>query len=210
MWIQRKSKAGSRWSLCAQPNQFPWVVGAYVVLDARSKVFECSGALISKKHTLFSAYCTTQISGWWPKIEVRLGINAPNTMKRGISRFFTHENFNTSKFDFDIAIWQLDENVAFGFNIQPICLPSSPLNDYTGKLATAAAWYHDDLKRKRYAPTSMTSYVLATKLHEIRVPIWTNKMCAEMSNHPKRITNNMICAGEYEDGIRLACMEDGS
>lgn len=172
--------------------------------------FDCSGALISKKHALFSAYCSTQIYKYWPRIEVRLGINTLSTMKRGVSRFYIHENYSADSFDFNIAIWQLDENVAFGFNNQPICLPKSSLVDYAGKLATAAGWYRDLLRYEKFEPTSMTTMVSINKLHQIHVPIWTNKECAaahEQFNHPERLTNNMICAGEYEYGVRRACLD---
>lgn len=188
-----------------QPNQFPWLVGAYVI---EGEFFMCSGALISKKHALFSAYCSTRVFRRWPHIEVRFGINTLSTMKRGVSRIYIHENYNKSSLDFNIAIWQLDEKVVFGFNVQPICFPSSPFDTYAGKLATAAGWYHDDFKKYFYEPTSMTSIVSTSKLHQIHVPIWTNEKCAELSNNPKSVTDNVICAGEYEDGVRRACMDD--
>lgn len=192
-----------------QPNQFPWVVGVYVVLNAQSKVFKCSGALISNKHVLSSVYCKSiQVFWAWYQIEVRLGINTPSAMTRVVSRVYTHENYNKDNLDFNIAIWQLDEKVPFGFNIQPICLPSSSLIEYDGKLATAAGWYLNDRIRVLYVPTSMASFVSTSKLHQIHIPIWTNEKCAELSNYPDRLTNNTICAGEYENGVRRACMED--
>lgn len=193
-----------------QPNQFPWVVGAYVIANHDKTIFKCSGALISKKHTLFSAYCTTLVSDWWPRVEVRFGINRRSTLKRGVIRFHTHENYKNGNSDFNIAVWNLDENVVFGLNIQPICLPRSVSFDYAGKIALAVGWYDDEYERKRYfAPTSMTTFVSASKSHRVRAPIWTNEECAELYN-TRRITNDMICAGEYENGVRHACMKDVS
>lgn len=186
----------------AHPNPFPWVVGAYYF------EFKCSGALITRKHALFSAYCTNQIASRWPQIEVRFGINSPNSVKRGVFRFYTHKNYNKSSSDFNIAIWQFDANVDFGFNIQPICLPSTSLVNYAGKSAIASGWDDDYSKWILYKPSSMTSFVLKSKLHRIHVPIWNDEKCAESSPYSKPITNNMICAGEYEDGIRRACIED--
>lgn len=128
-------------------------------------------------------------------IEVRLG-KAINNMKRGVLRIYVHENYNSSV-DFNIGVWLLDEAVAFGFNIQPICLPNSSFVDYTGKLVTAAGW-----------SKSKSSFVSMSKLHQILIPIWTDEQCNEVSDYANEITDNMICVGEYEDGIRRACVND--
>lgn len=134
-------------------------------------------------------------------VEIRLGDNANNTVKRGFFTIYAHENYK--KHDNDIAILQLDQAVPFGFGIQPICLPVSQSVDYSEKLATATGWY--DISTRI---TNSEEAQIILKSQDIHVPIWTNEDCAKIPHYAKKLTNNMICAGEYENGVRYACIGD--
>lgn len=157
---------------------------------------------------LVSQYCAQRvelsIDYWNEVVEIRLGDNANNTVKRGLFTVYAHENYKYDKPDNDIAILQLDQAVPFGFGIQPICLPVSQSVDYSGKLVTATGWY--DILTRVVKSEEEAQRIL--KLQEIHVPIWTNEDCAKIPRYAKKLTNTMICAGEYENGVRYACITD--
>lgn len=111
--------------------------------------FKCSGALISNEHILLSAYCTLEMIDFRESlsiiIDIRMGdndVNRGNVVRRRIKRAYVHDNyskfFHMSNREFDIAIIQLDEAVAFGDNIQPICLPQSPFVNYSNETLVIA------------------------------------------------------------------------
>lgn len=182
--------------LYTTPNPYPWVVGAYFF--KKIDMFKCSGALISKKHVLMPAdhsqdFIRMHKRGY--SIRVRLGSNV-NTMKRGVSGIYVHENYKRG-LDFSIALWELDREVAFGYNIQPIRLPSTSFADYTGKMATVTGWYDND-----------SNSSLVSKLQETHVPILIKNECADHLDLEGKFTNNMICTGKYENGVNPDCSDD--
>lgn len=132
-----------------------------------------------------------------------MGDNANNTVTRGLFTIYKHENYKFAEPDNDIAILQLDQAVTFGFGIQPICLPVSQSIDYSEKFVTATGWY--DIS-SHIVKSEEAQRIL--KSQEIHVPIWTNEDCAKIPKYAKKLTNSTICAGEYEDGVRYACITD--
>lgn len=59
---------------------------------------------------------------------------------RRVARIFEHEYFDTVSFDFDIAILELSKPIEFGPKIQPVCLPQTIFQDYSGKFGLIAGW----------------------------------------------------------------------
>lgn len=183
-----------------RPNRLPWVVGVY--LESRRN-FICSGALISNKHVICSAECASKLKSYRLKgtlLQINLG--QVNTVHRGISNIYHHENWHNESMDFNIGLLHLDETISFGYNIQPICLPNnSSFVNYTGQMAIAAGF----LKFfEPYLPSLSLSLTI-NDTQEFHVPIWSNKQCAEL-HYDRKITHNMICAGEYENGVRVTCI----
>lgn len=169
--------------------------------------YRCSGALISSKHVLISNFCAELLDEWNDPIEVRLGDNANNTVTRGAFTIYKHENYKFAEPDNDIAILQLDQAVTFGFGIQPICLPVSQSIDYSEKSVTATGWYDMSYISSHILIKSEEAQRIL-KSQEIYVPVWTNEDCAKIPKYAKKLTNSTICAGEYEDGVRYACIKD--
>lgn len=56
--------------------------------------------------------------------------NEPNFVRNQISDIFLHDRWDTNsiKYDYDIAILQMNSPVTFNDYIQPICLPSNDFN----------------------------------------------------------------------------------
>lgn len=115
---------------------------------------------------------------------------------RGLKGIREHENFDIYTFNNDIAILEMDEPVEFDAKIQPICLPSTGVDDYSGKLAVIAGW-------GRTAENEKTS----TILRKVAVPVWTKEQCYNSGYGEKKISENMFCAG-YSEGEKDACQGD--
>ena len=163
-----------------------------------------SGALLSSKHVLFSQYCAESLLMFNDPIEIRLGDNVNHTVIRGLFTIYKHENYELAEPDNNLAILQLDQAVTFGFGIQPICLPVSQSIDYFDEKATATGWF--DIDSLFVVKSEEAQKIL--KSQDIHIPIWTNEECAKIPQYAKKLTNNMICAGEYENGVRYACIKD--
>ncbi|XP_055308362.1 transmembrane protease serine 11F-like [Sitodiplosis mosellana] len=123
------------------------------------------------------------------------------SIRRNIQRIHKHENYQYSDVeswmtnDFDIAILQLDKAVTFGHNIQPICLPQSSRIDYTGKLVTAIGLCKIGTISKRTS---------RSKAQQAHIQIWTNEQCGKLPEYTNKLTNNMMCAGDYENATLRA------
>lgn len=181
-----------------QPDENPWIVGVFG--GPALNYFACSGSLISSEHVLVSAECAKDVLIIREKLghltEIRMGhdinYNDINTVKRNIARIYVHKDYDKDYRDYNIAIFQLNKLVPFGNDIQPICLPQSPYVDYSGKLATAIGMYD--------TPTRHIWH-LKGKTQQTQIPIWSNEQCAKVSDYAEKFTDNMMCAGDYENGI---------
>lgn len=116
--------------------------------------------------------------------------------QRRVRKVHRHARFDTSTFDNDIALLQLDRPVRFGPHVQPGCLPEAGISDYSGTAAVVAGWG----RQGEGKPTSPV-------LRSVTVPVWSDEQCAESDYGRKRLTANMMCAG-YHDGGRDACQGD--
>lgn len=173
----------------AIPNEYPWMVGLY-----RGGRLYCGGALITARHVLTAAHCVH----YFQKRDIKVYLGGHNISTdfvdvRRISTIFKHEDFNTSSFDSDIAILQMERAVKFGPKVQPVCLPSLDSADYSGKIGLIAGWG----RLKENDETSQS-------LRQTAVPIWSKAECGESGYGAKRLTDNMMCAG-YPDGGIDAC-----
>lgn len=76
--------------------------------------------------------------------------------------------------------------------MKPVCLPERG-STFTGKNATVTGWGAIE-----------ESGPLSSTLQEVLVPIMSNNECRTTKYPPKRITDNMLCAG-YIDGGKDSC-----
>lgn len=170
----------------AVANEYPWMVGLY-----RGGRLYCGGALITARHVLTAAHCVH----YFQKRDIKVLLGGHNISTdyvdiRRVSTIFEHENFNTSSFDSDIAILQMERPVKFGPKVQPACLPSLQNTDFSGKMGLIAGW-----GRQKENDESSQS------LRHTAVPIWSKEKCGESGYGAKRLTNNMMCAGYPNGGI---------
>lgn len=131
-----------------------------VALYRNSKLY-CGGALISDRHILTAAHCVHSFDR--KEIKVYFGghnISNDYVETRRVGRIFEHEYFDTVTFDFDIAVLELMKPVQFGPKIQPVCLPQSQFEDYSGKKALLAGWGRTGIKLTILFETCLHQFVV--------------------------------------------------
>lgn len=112
---------------------------------------------------------------------------------KGLKSIKEHEAFDAFSYNNDIAVLELDEPVEFNSGIQTVCLPTSGVEDYSGKTAVVAGWGKLGEKQN---PSRI--------LRKVAVPVWSREECYKSGYGEKKISENMFCAG-YPEGKRDAC-----
>ncbi|XP_022904920.1 trypsin-1-like [Onthophagus taurus] len=178
-----------------QVNAYPWV--AYLTYNGR---FYCGGSLINDQYILTASHCVTGFSKERLKVILldhdRSTTSESDIITRGVQTIFKHSNYNVgTTYNNDIALLKLDERVAFGDLLRPVCLPRRG-ETFTGKIGTVVGWG---------ATESHGS--VSNKLREVKVPILSLNECRSTAYNRDRITENMLCAG-YPKGMKDSCQGD--
>ncbi|XP_011878431.1 PREDICTED: uncharacterized protein LOC105567833 [Vollenhovia emeryi] len=174
------------------PNKYPWV--ARLVYDSR---FHCGASLLNNDYVITAAHCVRNLKR--SKIRVVLGdydqfVNTDGTpVMRAVSVVIRHRNFDINSYNHDVALLKLRKSVKFSKKVRPICLPQ-PGTDPAGKEGTVVGWGR-----------TSEGGMLAGKVHEVQVPIYSLAQCRKMKYRANRITENMICAGR---GSQDSCQGD--
>uniref|UniRef100_A0A182PLN9 Peptidase S1 domain-containing protein n=1 Tax=Anopheles epiroticus TaxID=199890 RepID=A0A182PLN9_9DIPT len=145
-----------------QLDQFPW---AAVVLLRRVQRIVCSGSLISSRHVLSAAHCFVDVRGAtkpatdyrvrlgdWDLVQDedclyvrgRLVCNERQPVDYTVELIISHGAFHRHRRDFlhDIALLKLKDDVEYGAQIGPACLPywNVEVPVIAGQNFTATGW----------------------------------------------------------------------
>ena len=123
------------------------------------------------------------------------------TIKKDVERIIMHPGYDRRIIDNDIALIKLAEPIPLGGGdntVRPVCLPANNENDFDGLVATTAGW----------GVTSQGGSQSKVLL-KVDVPIISNKVCgSDQTQYNGKITQNMICAGNLNEGGKDACQVD--
>ena len=133
--------------------KYPWIV------QTRSSMGTCTGALIDSTHILSAAHCFVgsmvdenegkRASGI---ITVTLGTNINlcdpmdptrncSPVVANVSHYTVHPTWETQDMlGADVAVLTLTSPVQYSDKVKPICLPSNPGQNYVGKVAVASGF----------------------------------------------------------------------
>ncbi|XP_013191840.1 venom serine protease [Amyelois transitella] len=124
-------------------NEFPSMVG--IVLDVSSAQIQCGGVIISKRYILTAAHCVRNRQPGNMAVvvgehDVTVG-DSPATTAYKIDDYLVHPRFDSSNYDYDIAIIRVTQDIQFGNLVGPVCLPFKFANvDMTGSKLIALGW----------------------------------------------------------------------
>lgn len=183
----------------SREGEWPWQVSLHI----RGTGHVCGASVLNRRWLLTAAHCVqdngdkkySQADQW----EALLGLHVQSqtnewTVRRNVKRIISHGNYNTVTFDNDIALMELDGDVALNQNIYPICLPSASYQVPAGQEAWISGW-----------GVTSEGGVRATILQKAMVRVINSTVCKSLMTD--EVTDNMICAGVLKGGTD-ACQGD--
>ena len=166
------------------PYSIPWQV-AFVRRGSDSPF--CGGTLISDRHVLTAAHCTSRNRDYDVIVGEHSITSSSDGTRHKVCRAVDHPN--NRGVDYDFAILHLETPVQFGTRAAPACLPPTTFGGdfFDGKSLTVSGW--GDLSNGQGSPSV---------LHSVDVPGMTNAACR---NAYSSISSDMMCAGRASGGI---------
>ncbi|XP_021963112.1 trypsin-1 isoform X2 [Folsomia candida] len=185
-------------------NDLPWTVALVrKVWYGEPTGAYCGGTLINSKYILTASHCVDGMSA--RNIEVRVHEEDfssqtevdGGTQKLAVEKIIMHPYYDRKTINNDIALLKLTEHVQLDNVVVPACLPAN--NDYSfeGIEGTVAGW----------GATTEGSGVSST-INKVEVPIISNEDCNSKTKYVGKISENMLCAGDIEQGGKDSCQGD--
>ncbi|KPI91087.1 Transmembrane protease serine 9 [Papilio xuthus] len=179
---------GGRVATC---EQFPHQV-SYVVNNS----YFCGGFIISKQFILTAAHCAQNVDP--STVLLRSG----NTFRKNgtvipIVEVIPYPGYNRPPFDKDIAVMRTSEDIEFNSCTRPIALPPRGSLLRAGTTITVSGW----------GRTRQGASILPDRLMAVDLNLVSRSRC-QSAYSPLRITENMLCAGNYFLGGKSTCQGD--
>ncbi|KAM6222378.1 mannan-binding lectin serine protease 1 [Rhynchocyon petersi] len=191
----------------AQKGTTPWIA---MLAHPRGQPF-CGGSLLGTNWVVTAAHCLHQsldpealtindsdlitpsdfkiiLGKLW---RIRSDENEQHLM---VKRIILHPLYDPNTFENDVGLVELLKSPMLNDYVMPICLPEGPPGE--GDMAIVSGWGKQFLER------------FPETLMEIEIPIVDHRICQEAYKPlKKKVTVDMICAGEKEGG-KDACSGD--
>ncbi|XP_041437455.1 transmembrane protease serine 2-like isoform X1 [Xenopus laevis] len=177
-------------------GNWPWQVSLRYKTGAL-----CGGSIISPKWIVTAAHCvyggsTGSASGWRVFAGVLTLPSSCGANCYSVKRIIPHPGYNASNHDNDIALMKLNNEITFGYNTQPVCLPNAGMFWKAGTQCWISGW----------GSTSQGGKISPT-MKNAAVQLISLKVCNQPNVYSGSITSSMICAGNLSGGVD-ACQGD--
>ncbi|XP_036705984.1 mannan-binding lectin serine protease 1 isoform X2 [Balaenoptera musculus] len=191
----------------AQKGTTPWIA---MLSHLNGQPF-CGGSLLGSKWIVTAAHCLHQLLDSEEATLHGLDLLSPSAFKiimgkhwryrsdeneqsLNVKQIFLHPLYNPNTFENDMALVELLKSPVLNDFVMPICLPQGPSQE--GAMVIVSGWGKQFLQR------------FPETLMEIEIPVVDHRICQEAYTPLKRkVTRDMICAGEKEGG-KDACAGD--
>ncbi|CAM5177019.1 unnamed protein product [Eretmochelys imbricata] len=162
------------------------------ILENDYKEILCDGFLIQPEWVMTAAHCRSARNF---RVLIVLGVELLSDSSNhvwDIAQFRPHPHYNPTTWENDIMLVQLNNPVPYNKEVQPVKLPQQDREIPSTAACSTAGWGHTRDGGKR-----------STNLREVNVTLVPRDSCASV--HKRKITRNMICAGNKEHN---ACQGD--
>ncbi|XP_020300289.1 polyserase-2-like [Pseudomyrmex gracilis] len=160
----------------------------------RKLMHVCGASIISNKWAVTAAHCVSKIepTGVY-------SLNAGNNNKyKGVyykvKRIVQHPSYDALTIDYDIALLEVDGEITFNDNVQPVKLAEK--EPPAGAMMNVTGW---DVAKTNSVPKRI--------LMKVSIPIVDRKKCQNAYRYMRPVTDRMICAG-YDEGGKDSCQGD--
>jgi len=174
-------------------HSYPWQIQLI-----RSNSFTCGGSIIAPSWVITASHCVDgneNSPGIFKVIAgahyLWFGSTESNRQEIQVAQVYMHESYSSNTLNNDIALLRLTSPLSFTDQVQPACLPTSPVVE--GSTCTISGW----------GETQDNSDANNLPLQALDVPIIPQSVCQNYY----QLTNNMVCVGQLEGGIG-ACSGD--
>ncbi|XP_032994595.1 transmembrane protease serine 12-like isoform X1 [Lacerta agilis] len=170
----------------AMVGSWPWQVSLQYYTVGLGYFHLCGGSLITNNTVLTAAHCVKNFRNaafWRAVIAVHhLHIQNVYTRKRRVSTITIHSDYDSERYEHDIALFTLIKHLKYNNYIQPICLPENDTIDMYP--CFIAGW--GNTKEKGVGNLI---------LQEAQVDIFPLRLCNRYDSYAGKLTKNMLCAG---------------
>ncbi|XP_076251997.1 trypsin-1-like isoform X2 [Rhynchophorus ferrugineus] len=158
---------------------------------------KCGGSILSETFIITAAHCVFDQKASQLSIRAGSSFRTSGGEIVSVASFkYPEDDFDSSTYDYDIAILRLTKPLTYGDGISPVLLPNSDDEIIQGENAKASGWGMID-------PNDESS--LSEKLQAVELPQITTQSCEKY--YGSYITSRMFCAG-YQSGGKDTCSGD--
>ncbi|XP_074528587.1 transmembrane protease serine 2, partial [Halichoeres trimaculatus] len=173
------------------------VVGAWpwqVSLQVYPHQHICGGSIISPDWILSAAHCFqghNSVALRWRVLYGDVSLKRLSyTASSAVSKIISHEKFDPTTNDNDIALLKLTRPLKFSSRVKPVCLPNVGVDLSAERQAWITGW--GALRSSGPGPDI---------LNQAQVTIYSRETCNQPRVLDGEVTETMICAGKLEGGV---------